>query len=94
MQLTSFVNEVGRWAAEVERGSAHGAERHLDQLYRVGASLVASREFQSLAMEQWRHPLDQQVLENVRLFFHLVQAASVREQQRQQPESVPVARAA
>jgi len=94
MQLASFVDEVACWIAEVERGNARGAERRLEQLYRAGAALVASREFQSLAMEQWRHPLDQQVLENVRLFFGLVQAASVREQQRQQLVSAPVARAA
>ena len=79
MQLTTFVGEVQLWSKAVQAGDMATAERHLTQLYHLGASLVASKEFQGLSMDRWSRPVEQQVLENMRQFLGLVQAASAAE---------------
>jgi len=94
MRHEQIIDEIERWAAEMRGGHFAAAERHRQALYHKCAAMVASHETQSLAMELWHHPLDQQVIENVRLFLGLVEAAADRTARGHAPASMPIRQAA
>lgn len=90
MQLAPFVGELNSWSKAVQASDLKAADRHLSQLYHLGASLVASKELQKIAMDEWHHPIDQQVIESLRQFLALVQTAIVLERQSTQAIAPPL----
>jgi hypothetical protein len=88
MQSDTFVEELRCWSVEVQSGNLSNAQKHLDKLYQISASLGASKEFQKLAMGRWGHSMDQQVIENLRLFLGLVQAANDLQKESRTPAVV------
>jgi hypothetical protein len=51
------IAELVRWGEAAAEGDSATAERHLRQFYHLGASLVASKEFQAAWRSKWNEPL-------------------------------------
>ena len=79
MDTGKFLIDLERWTEQLQEGDANRAERHLDQVYHLGASLVASKEFQAVWAERRQQPLGHTVLEDFCEFLRTVARAETQQ---------------
>lgn len=79
MDTRKFLVELERWTEHLQQGDVNRAEQHLDTVYHLGASLVASKEFQAVWAERRKTRLEPTLLEDFREFLRAVTRAEVQQ---------------